>query len=614
MRRALRYLAVACAALLLPSSAVAAEPSARFAPAAKWPERELVLTLPAKRTLQAGDIKLAENGVPVRGARVAPESANRKRGVVLVIDTSLTMHGEAIREAMIAARSFAKRRPESTPMGVVLFSREPRVALAPTTDRRRIKTALAVGPELSRGTRIYDAAAAALAALDAAQLTSGAVIVLSDGAEAKRGSAITRAQLAARANAQNVRIFGVGLRSRSFDSAALRAMAGGTGGQYGEAARPRDLPPIFAAIGEQLSSEHLVSYRSQVPAGTATTLRVTVAGGPALTVQYKAPNVSFAPAGPGHAVASRGLDATRVAMAGIAAFLLLALVGYLVLRPVTRSVVTRVGEFAHVEPLSALPAEDGAAKAQHTRSPRWKRWEELVELSEIGLSPAALTCWTLVGMAIVAWYTASALHPVVALVALGVPFITRWIVTMRVARRRIAFEDQLPDNLQVMASALRAGFSFSAALATMADDAAEPFRSELRRASADEQLGADIADCLKAVGQRMDNQEIEYVGIVAKMQREAGGNTADVLDNVVATIRERLKLRRMVRVLTAQGRLSGVIVACIPVALIVGMTLLHPGYLDPMFASSVGVALFVVSLLMILAGWLVIRKVVDVKE
>jgi len=610
--------AVAGWAVCAPASAAdaASGPEARFAPTVKWPAREVVVSLPTKRVLGTGDVTLTENGEPVRDVRITSEAGNRKRGVVLAIDTSLTMHGEPIREAMVAARAFARRRSARASFGVVFFNAEPRVALAPTTDARAIKTALAVGPALHRGTRIFDAAASGIAALRAAQLTSGVVIVLSDGAEALRGSATTQAQLTARANAANVRIFSVGLRSRSFDSAALRAMAGATGGRYGEAARPRDLPPIFAAIGEQLSSEYLVSYRSRVATGTPTAVRLTVAGISAPAhLEYPAPRVSFAPAGPGHAAQSRGLDSTPVAIAAASVFLLLTLVGYLVLRPATRSVVSRVGDFADVGPVAppTLP-EVREPDIERPSSDRWRRFAQAIELSGIGLSPTAVVLWTLIGTVVVGWYAIAVIdRPLLAVIALAVPVFARGFVISRITRRRRAFEDQLADNLQVMASALRAGFSFSAALATMADDAAEPSRTELRRAATDEQLGIDIADCLGAVGERMDSVEIEYVGIVAQMQRESGGNTAEVLENVVATIRERLKLRRMVRVLTAQGRLGGAIVSCLPVVLAASMAVLQPGYFDPMFGSSLGVALFVASVLMLIAGWLVIRKVVDVE-
>jgi tight adherence protein B len=97
------------------------------------------------------------------------------------------------------------------------------------------------------------------------------------------------------------------------------------------------------------------------------------------------------------------------------------------------------------------------------------------------------------------------------------------------------------------------------------------------------------------------------------MQRETGGNTAEVLDPVITTIRARQQLKRMVRVLTTQGRMGGGIVTAVPIVLSFAMSILHPGYFDPMFQSPLGVGLLIAGVLMLTCGWLVIRKIVDVE-
>jgi tight adherence protein B len=197
-----------------------------------------------------------------------------------------------------------------------------------------------------------------------------------------------------------------------------------------------------------------------------------------------------------------------------------------------------------------------------------------------------------------------------ALVPVGVLV---WIKAQTSARRR-AFSDQLPDNLQMVASALRAGHSFGGALATMVKDAAEPSKTEFQRAVTDEQLGVGIDDTLKAVATRMHNQEVEYVGIVARMQRDTGGNTAEVLDHVVETVRERHRLKRMVRTLTAQSRMGAVIISIMPVAVALAMSALHPGYFDPMLEKTAGLILLFVCSGMLMLGWFVIYRIVRTED
>jgi tight adherence protein B len=614
-RRAVIVLAALAASGLVPAGALGAGVEARLNAATKWPQRELVLSLPAKRALENGNVKLRENGVPIAGVKVTPESANRKRGVMLVIDSSLTMTGEPIRQAMVAARSFARRRGENTPMGIVFFSKQPRVALAPTTDPLRIRTSLAVAPGLSRGTRIYDAAAAGIEALRTAGLTSGAIVILSDGAEAIRGSSTTPEELATLAGRTNVRIFSVGLNSASFNATSLRSIADATGGRYGQAARPRDLPPLFAAIGDRLSSEYLVSYNSTSPAGAAVRVSTRIDGFPGTTIaKYDAPALPALAAPSKHASDASGLDSTRVFAIAIICFSLLAFVMYLMLRPGRRSVIDRVSDFAGDSGPEALPTlADVRREPRRKPSDRWQRYADTVELADIRLSAEGLALLTAGGTFLLATYFAVIGRPAFMVVALVVPFAVRAFVLSRVKKRRRAFEDQLPDNLQVLASALRAGYSFSAGLASMADDAPEPSRTEIRRASTDEQLGIEVSDALRAVAERMDSDELEYVGIVARMQREAGGNTAEVLDQVIETIRSRQQLRREVRTLTAQGRFGGLIISVMPIVVAVAMAIIHPGYFDPMLSSAIGVGLIFLSVLMLGSGWLVIRKVVDVE-
>lgn len=616
-RRMLIVLAGVIAAGSVPATASAGDGvDVRLNAAAQWPRRELVISLPAKRVLSNDQVTVSEGGTPVLGAKVTSEAYNRSRGVVLAIDASLTMRGEPIREAMIAARAFARRRSPTTPVGILFFSGQPRVALKPTTNPTAIRTTLAVGPALTQGTRIFDAAAAGISALHNAGLTSGAIIVLSDGAEAEHGSSITPPALAALARRSGVRIFSVGLSSHSFNASSLRTMADLTGGRYGEASRPKDLPPIFAALGERLSSEYLVSYRSTAEAGTPVQITTQIDGfNGANAIDYRAPALAIAAAPKAAPNASNGLDSSRVLALSIAAFLVIGLVLFFLLRPKRRSVVSRVTDFSgHEGAVKAPTLGDVKRRPDRQPSDRWRRFSETVELADVGVTPAALALWTGIAMVAFGWYLGAATgHPALIVLVVAVPLGVRLFVVSRLTARRRAFEEQLPDNLQVLASALRAGYSFSAGLSAMADDAPEPSKSELRRASTDEQLGVDVSDALQAIGERMKNPEIEYIGIVAKMQRESGGNTAEVLEQVIETIQERQKLRRMVRALTAQGRLGGVVISAMPVVLSVGMVVINPGYFDPMFRSSVGVILLILGIAMLIAGWLIIRKVVDVE-
>jgi tight adherence protein B len=130
---------------------------------------------------------------------------------------------------------------------------------------------------------------------------------------------------------------------------------------------------------------------------------------------------------------------------------------------------------------------------------------------------------------------------------------------------------------------------------------------------ADEQLGIPLADALSGVTVRMNSRDFEHVALVAALQRETGGNTAEVIDSVTETIRERLDLRRLVRTLTAQGRISGWVVTSLPVALLLIVSVINPHYIHPLFHRTAGVIALGVAAVMLVSGFLIIRRIVDIK-
>jgi tight adherence protein B len=219
-----------------------------------------------------------------------------------------------------------------------------------------------------------------------------------------------------------------------------------------------------------------------------------------------------------------------------------------------------------------------------------------------------------VGAVLLGWLIATITgFPLFGLIGLSVLFIPNAIVQSKLRKKRAAFAEQLPDNLQVMASAMRAGHSFVGALAVVTEDSPEPSASEFRRVVADEQLGVPLEVAMGSAVERMDNRDLAQVALVAALQRETGGNTAEVLERVTETIRERFQLRRLVKTLTAQGRMSRWVVSVLPIGLLLIITALNPGYERPMFTDPTGRVLLVIAATLIVSGSLVIKRIVNIK-
>jgi tight adherence protein B len=177
---------------------------------------------------------------------------------------------------------------------------------------------------------------------------------------------------------------------------------------------------------------------------------------------------------------------------------------------------------------------------------------------------------------------------------------------------RDEFAEQFPGSLQVLASALRAGHSFNGALGVVVDNAREPARSELARVLQDDRLGVLPEDAIRKLARRMANRDIEQVALLAELQRTSGGNSAEILDTVVATIRERAEMRRLVRTLTAQGRMARWILTALPILLTGFLFVVHPDVMTRFFTSAGGQVALVASAMMVVAGSVVIQRIVDI--
>ena len=168
----------------------------------------------------------------------------------------------------------------------------------------------------------------------------------------------------------------------------------------------------------------------------------------------------------------------------------------------------------------------------------WQRFEADVELGGFKLSALAIAGWTIVGGIVTSLVVAVWFQTLWGLLAgLAAPLVTRFIVSRRVTKMRKAFEEQLADNLDVLAGAMRTGHSTMGALSVMVDSAIEPSKSEFRRVLQDEQLGVPLDDALMVMARRMQSYDAEQIALVMRLQREAGGNTAEVLDRVAEVIR-----------------------------------------------------------------------------
>ena len=626
---AISIVAAVLVSLVAPVGAVAqsASPTLSQARDSSFPEEKLVLRLPERRALTEGKVTVSENGGTVTNLTVdAPGTGS---GAILLIDASNSMQGAPIAGAMQAARNFINTRSPNLPVAVVVFGPDDNVLVNFTKSRQELDAAVAKSPPLAEGTHIYDALERASELAKDADLPRATVVLLSDGTDV--GSDASRAEALEALDDANIRVISVGLKSKQYDPKSLRAIAQRTGGTYVESATPTQLAQIFGQISSRLSSEYTLSYTSLLPPETKAVVSAKVAGFPAASTTYTTPKLNVPLLGsrdPRLGTFERSWIDSVIVSPFLMVFIVVSVIALLAFAILTafdvrsRSVRRRMALYVTVptEEESNLRRAEVASmlssKAHRTMAGQqwWQTFEKDVELSGLAASAVTIAGWTLIASVLTSLVTAIALQNLLGLLAgLAVPFITRFFVSNRVSKKRTAFGEQLPDNLEVMAGALRAGHSLIGAMNVMVEGADEPSKSEFRRVLQDEQLGVPVDQALMVTSDRMVNLDIEQVAIVTRLQREAGGNTAEVLDRVVENIRGRMEIRRLIRVLTAQGRLARWVLTALPLVLVAFLLFINPDWLDPLTDTNIGRGFLVLWAVMLIAGSITIKKIVEIE-
>jgi tight adherence protein B len=588
-----------------------------------FPDRGFVIDLPQDVALGSSSVNVMENGEPVKNVAFTPLAGSGLGfGVVLAIDASDSMHGRPFRGALAAAQSFIDKHGTGEEVGLVDFNGSIHVLQAPTLSMSLLRRKLGHPPALAAGTRIYDAVGRALALIAKAKLSTAAIVLLTDGTNV--GGTATLRQAIARARAQNVRIFTVGLRSRTFDPTALRALATQTGGAYAEATSPTELAPIYASLSGRLAREYVLEYQSLAPPKSHVNVQVSIRGFGSSTSDYTAPTPSGL--APYHesfltrfVLSAWSLFLLALVVAGAIVFIVQAL-----LKKTRSDVVERLSAYSGGGAGKATPASgpvDGSPRDRRRRTHRatassargaLARLDRALEIADIRMSAGTVVGLTIVATLLTVVILAT-VSPVFAILGLLTPVVSRELVQRALNKVRADFAEQLPSNLQVLASALRSGYSFSAALATAVEQAHDPSRRELRRVVADDQLGVPMDVALRRVAERMKSRDLEQVALVAELQRTTGGNVAEVLDVVVGTIRDRQDVRRLLKTLTAQGRMARWILTGLPVVTGLVFYAYQPDVVGPFYSTLVGQVALVLAGIMVVCGSLVIQRLVDIE-
>lgn len=191
----------------------------------------------------------------------------------------------------------------------------------------------------------------------------------------------------------------------------------------------------------------------------------------------------------------------------------------------------------------------------------------------------------------------------------GTSPLARWLD----ARRRDKFNEQLPEALATMTNALRAGFSISQAFDSVVEQGEKPMSEEFAILQQQLRIGMSFEQALESLSSRVGSDDLTLVTTALLISRKTGGNVTEIFDKISETIRERMKIERRVKTLTAQGRMQGLIVSVMPIFLGIVMTVMKPKMMIPFLTSGIGILAVLGMFVLIIVGWLIIRKIVKIE-
>jgi tight adherence protein B len=589
-------------------------------------------------------LEVTANGEAVSDLVVEPVGASSVPvGVVLVIDTSGSMEGAPIESAINAAQSFVDQARAEDRIAIVSFNDTVQVLSGFTGNKQSLNSTLA-GITAGGETAFNDAVIQGIEMFNEASANNllPNMIVLTDGEDT--ASEATLEEALAVVEGSDVRTFGVALEGTDFSPQPVEQVATAGGGLFLSTPDPEQLAQLYTQISREISNtlvarfvspistpgdvEFAVGYQglssSQVfPVSGYAVTTTTQAG--VTTTTTLAPLTTVVVEG-GAALSIDTLILMGAAGLGLTLFLFVVILfgrededdpGRFAAR---LQAYGRKGqgdaneEKSFLERIPLLNRFTQAAEEEVKRRGLTSGVNSALEQANIPIS-AGEAVLGLIGLAAVGGILFGIFNGVIAgAIAFGVLlFVAVFLIRWAGAREKKKFEQQLPDTLTLLSTSLRAGYSLLQATEAVSSEAPNPTAREFGRAIAEARLGRTVTQALEGIVERTQSGDFEWAVMAIEIQREVGGNLAEVLQTVADTMRARNRLKGEIRALTAEGRISAFVLGALPFAMALFLWTTNRDYLLPLLESTFGLIAIGVGLLLMAGGiyWLI--KIVDIE-
>ena len=245
--------------------------------------------------------------------------------------------------------------------------------------------------------------------------------------------------------------------------------------------------------------------------------------------------------------------------------------------------------------------------------PLWRMLKDRIVQADIKTTPAMILIWA-AALSLMGFVTVSLFIDIIAIpivVGLALAYVPFGFLAFKRSRRLKAFNGGLPDAIDMMGRALRAGHSMTASINIVAEQSIEPVRSEFNEVFKQQNFGLPLRDAMQQMLDRVPSQDLRVLVTGMLVQKETGGNLAEILDRTANTIRERLKIHGEIKTHTAQGRMTGWILCALPVVMLLVINMINPGYSDVLLNTPTGRILSYVGLFLLIIGGVIIRQIIN---
>lgn len=545
-------------------------------------------------------------------ATAASDGASVRRTTVLAVDTSDSMrNGGRFDAAKEAAGIYLTTVPDDVEVGIVTFDKDVTVALDPTTDRAAAQSVLD-GLETARDTRLFDGVVAAVEA--AGELGQRTVLLLSDGADTGGDASIDDVVGVIADTNTTVDVVSLGVKGRALESLRQMAEAGESPGRVINSSGT-GLADAFRSEADVLASQILVT--APLPEGfTASQANVEVTlptdGEPIVaaalaSIQSASGEADLIESSPRVADQNAWKAPGWVLWGGLAAFaagLIIVAIMLVPAKPTPMSIADRVEAYSTrtsvsldkgaTKPATEPVLEQAKAAAAGVLERNRGLNDRLTGRLAAAGSEFKPSEWLLLHVASVLIFGVFGLLIGRGDLIVGVLFMLIGAVVppiylrIQSTRRLNAFQKGLPDVLQLISGALSAGLSLAQAVDTVVREGPEPIASEFKRVLVENRIGVPLEDAFDGVAERFRSKDFAWTVMAIRIQRQVGGNLAELLTTVAATMRERASLRRHVAALSAEGRMSAVILCGLPPAFFLYLFLTNREFLEPLYADPRG--------------------------